>query len=405
MILCLPLELAAVDVRIETRRSLPNSSVWELLGTVLRTSLRVPHSDSWESSIEAGARKSAVDIIGPQLGELVGISTLTVSGEDILVARWKPIIDSQFTSIWAWDTPQFNYMILECSLEAFGSPAQAERFIKTLIVWKVPTLELSSITAAVRVGTHANGTILVGSGQVLPPYPYGVEFSLSAIQLDRRAYLVVKAGKGLFSIRHYPEGASYVLERFPPLRNRVQTWSQQEILEEGGKAYTLTGPISRYDNRDAVLIQELVRRGVSEIQMEQLMLPNLDDIDLRSQRMFRVLRTLKQSNGVKQYNSAISNVLKRLENENPPQERLLELLLRELREGVGTGANFSEFAVGCITRGIAMNAALLYLEYNCDSTALFQKLSQTDVPELYHASKESTLNKIKVRLTERTQPK
>src|SRR5439155_4829854 len=163
---------------------------------------------SWESAIVTGAEKSAIDVIGPQLGDLIGVATLTRSDQDIMLARWRPRPSSKWASIWVWDTPEHNDLVLDCPIALFHDPEAAQRFLKELIVWDLTMTKLNSVHAKFCVGDCP--VILIGTGDVFPFRPYEVGFSLRVMREREHAYVVLETPKRLFAIRHYPEGASFV---------------------------------------------------------------------------------------------------------------------------------------------------------------------------------------------------
>src|SRR5207245_1877935 len=121
-------------------------------------------------------------------------------------------------SMWAWDTPEHNWFVLQCDSAEFASAARAEGFLNQV-------LRLTFLPSSRLELKYAPGeTFLQGEGFIYARHRGG-EYYVHGVRSGENGWLLVQVGKASFMYR-YPRGGAYVRERFPPLTELIGEWSK-----------------------------------------------------------------------------------------------------------------------------------------------------------------------------------
>ena len=259
---------AAPAIHVSVESKLPDlPEVERRINALHSLSLRAANGD-WERSLLDAGRLSINNVLALVPTDFVGMATFETVNGDTLVGSWQAEPTTGVRSMWLWDEPEYNWFLLECDPHAFESPGATQEFLTRMISWNHAMVSFDVLD--IRYAAGAEGSLLIGQSSLSPPYPYGSELRFFAVRSAGSVYLAVEAGKQLFA---YPSQGRYVPERFPPLSARVTGWDKSKLLSEVGKMRSATGPIAHFNNRDAILIPEIVRRGVTDADLDALMLP------------------------------------------------------------------------------------------------------------------------------------
>jgi hypothetical protein len=103
---------------------------------------------------------------------------------------------------------------------------------------------------------------------------------------DGSMYISASLSKGVSE--GYFETPPFVAERFPPLSELVRSWPDSRIRAELGRLPSLQHARYLTENRDTILLGELVRRGLSTQEFVQLLTGGDGDLAQRAQVLLRV---------------------------------------------------------------------------------------------------------------------
>jgi hypothetical protein len=260
-------EYAGVRIEMSPVPSMPALPQATRIVTSIRDLALRPPQDRWERDILAASERSFELVLPTPLGGLVGMATAKGDAGDVLVASWHPGDSSELgvRGFSTWDAPEDTWFLIECDQAKFASASSAESFLKQLLRWNsIPDLRLQVKFA---LSSPAN---LAGS-MVVPWVRPGGEYFLYGIRHESEAYLLIQVGKSYF-YRDYPEGGSFVPERFPPLKQLVSTWNKDRLLSEVDRTWLVRGPMANYNSRDAILVSAAVQRGLDRSDLERLLL-------------------------------------------------------------------------------------------------------------------------------------
>jgi hypothetical protein len=131
---------------------------------------------------------------------------------------------------------------------------------------------------------------------------FGEEIQILGVPAQSNSYVYsITVGKVLVSPAYYtgyPSDFLYVRERFPPLRDRIGSWTNERLtleLDDGSGLFAT--------NRDEILLTELLRRGISAGEFRQL-------FDAPGPfRVEHVMRTLANTHREAQYSGGLRDML------------------------------------------------------------------------------------------------
>ncbi|MBL8233634.1 MAG: hypothetical protein JNL98_34375 [Bryobacterales bacterium] len=348
----------------------------------------------WERIHVKAAEESIRFSLRADPRSVVGIGVINDPSGDIFLARWAVGPDDSARGIQGlaiWDTPDHTYAVLNCTENVFQSQAAVSDFLRWVIAWKSRMVYLELVR--VWYAGSAGKVILQGSGDVVPPPESGTAFGIEAIRTPSGVALVFKIYKTVLR-RFYPDGSIFVQERFPPLAERVSSWSMQAILTEIGRNWEAGGPMWLAPDRDAILFGEAVRRGIDQQELKQTLLAKGPHGDVRARRIGVYLRILKESKLIGQYREVLGQVAVELGVTQDSTEFPANTLFQGL---IGVeGVDFSEQALECVARCRFAEGALLYLaEQGTEDT--IRELERIAVPASLQGRKAATIERIRYR--------
>ncbi|MCC6368294.1 MAG: hypothetical protein IT165_32610 [Bryobacterales bacterium] len=396
-------------LRIEVREGDPNpqakrseSPTRAILERLHSLALRSAQSQ-WERDHVTGGEKSMRQTLAVTPDALIGMVTISDPTGDVFAAKWTPSAAATGLGIDGmaiWDVPEYNYIILTCAERVFDSASTVETFLRRILEWKRVLPVLQSVK--VWHGQLPYGMVLVGSGFLAPGFEFGGRFEIGAWLRGHEVDLVLKIDKACFG-GLYPEGSSYVPERFPPLKDRISAWPRDRILQEIGKTWQAAGPMQAYPNRDKILMREALRRGLTSRELETILVAASPRQDFLGLRVDAVMKMVVELNQVPRYHEAIASAISARDRIDPYTIRSLFVMLAGVQQD-----DFSNEALECVAHctfpdapGFPMGAFYYLGERATAETA--RKLSETVVPERLQKMKGATLLRIGLRLKEEKQ--
>ena len=345
---------AGVWIEVTTVPSLPvGPEIAAILHDIQSEPLTAAGSP-WERDLLDATRRSFRSILTTPLGPLAGMSTKNTPASDVLIGHWW--VDEPATAgvraLWAWDTAQHSWFVLECDPSTFASRDATERFLSMILK---PDLAPAPLHVAARYAPPESQGILIGTAP-LPQPIWGETYSLFAVRQKSAAYLLIQVGKACLA-SHYPKGGIYVPERFPPLNLVAATWSKMQIFAEIGKTWPARGPMAYHNDRDAILIMEAAHRGLDKADLEALLLPlNAPDIGAMERRAIVVMQALHQ---LERNPEAFEDVVLRLGRTRELGSFALQAVFLAL-EGL-PDSDYTKLASECLKSCLAVEPPLRYL--------------------------------------------
>ena len=128
--------IAYADMRIEFA-SVATLPTWEgvsrIIGAIEHTRIEPPQ-DEWEEALLAASKDSFKSVLTSPVGALVGMATVKANEGDVFIAKWEAGRDGHgIRSVWAWDTPEHNWFVMQCNPAEFASAARTEGFLNAVL--------------------------------------------------------------------------------------------------------------------------------------------------------------------------------------------------------------------------------------------------------------------------------
>jgi hypothetical protein len=397
---------ARADVRVEQTAVLPpaqpdNEEVERIVSTIRTLTLRAPEG-AWESSFLRAGEHSFDLVLRTPLGPLVGMTTIKNGDDDVLVAKWQLGQPASLGArgLWIWDTPDYNWFVVECEPATATSAVATQAFLSQLLKWDfmIPN------PLVVRFRYAESGQHLFRGYSYQEQEEYGHEYRLFGLRADSGVYTLLKLGKGQFSALGYPEGGIYVPERFPPLETSVKGWSKGYILAEVGRLWSRSTAFAHNNNRDVILISEAARRGLDRTDLEMLLLPSsAPGIVAWGQRVRAVMGALIETHQLDRHKEDIEEITIRLGNrEDAGGSTLREIFMELLR----SSNDYTGMALQCLSTCVYAEPPLWYLANRGNSEDVYRKVGQAAVTGL--SAKEAqrdALESIRARIDKAKPPR
>jgi hypothetical protein len=172
------------------------SALIDIVGRLDQTRLSTP-SNATEPSVIESAKKSEEISLRMPFGTLLGSYTLTVSSEDVLVARWAPAAAPGGESpIWLWDTPRFTTFVLEVPPDTL-EPRNLESYLERLFVWDSTPVMLKSLKVSYLSAKSADRSASGDGSHLVAAQPI-FSWWFAAATVKTKSYVVVAMGKAFF---------------------------------------------------------------------------------------------------------------------------------------------------------------------------------------------------------------
>jgi hypothetical protein len=216
----------------------------------------------------------------------------------------------------------------------------------------------------------------------------------AALVAEGRAYVGVGLSKWMLQ---YPRAASQVRERFPPLRERLASVSRQALFEELGKGYAAGRILTYPENRDAIILEEILSRGpLTDAEVRQAVIGTFDDRAFDSGEVInlRVIAFLRALQGPKQlaaYAPALESVLLGAPIHSATEDFVIGHVFASMER---YKIDFSPAAFAFLERGRYTRQSLFYLSFNAQNEKTLHKLEGISVAPEFQTEKKSAIYRI-----------
>jgi hypothetical protein len=190
---------------------------------------------------------------------------------DCVVASWK--LGEPPNTLLVNDTPYQSIYSFRLGGARRVTADGLISFLQELIVFQEPPLKLSPGEFSIDAGP-VSSTVLYFGGRTSTRSPYALVRDLNISGgTDGRDWYISMIVPKVYARAYYPEPL-LIPERFPPLSGLLKTWSFDHIWSEVG-VYG-ESPLAHMwaRERNSMLTAELVRRGLSEQQFVELLVPS-----------------------------------------------------------------------------------------------------------------------------------
>ena len=392
VVLC---SIAYADVQIEIAPvpSLPAiPEAQRIVSAIHDLAMRLPR-DAWERDLLAASRRSFEPVLAPPIGPLVGMNRAKDDVGDVLVAGWQSgsLGNMGIAGFWIWDSPEDSWFVIQCDLARFASADSADKFLQQVLTWHF----VIPLRIQFKYAAPSGPTFLVGNGGV-PRVPRGGDYFVYGIRSGAEAYLLVRVGKSYFK-RDYPDGGTFVSERFPPLKQLVATWNKEQILTEVDKTRLVSSPMAHNNARDEILIAAAAQRGLNQRDLERLLLstdsPDPVALELRTST---VMRALVNSHQIDRNREGIEEIVRQFGGRQDHGFIGLEQVFRVLAESVES--DYNNLALECLRTCASPESALKYLIKRGNSEDAYVKVKAAVLDRRSGALQSQALKEIRARI-------
>jgi hypothetical protein len=363
---------------------------------------------SREAQVAAVVRRSAANTIRLHLQDTdtPRLLTFATSDGDVLLARWGAAESGRpERATWLWDEPWWDIFVIEVDPAVLQSD-QLTRYCEGLFVWDTGPIGLRSMSLTY-LDSQPGKQVALGTGEYIQTSRGVYVMWLSALASGDHAYIGVTLSKsiilaGAYGEANIPSGAWEVKERFPPLRDRLSSWSRDALLEELGKGAPGNDYLRRYPRtHDVIILQELLSRGpLSDAEVRQVVVGDFDKGDAYSAevidlRVGTFLLVVESRNELAAYAPALRSVLLGTPilaaYEDPVMGRVATAMDKH-------GIDFSEAALLCLERGRYTRMSLFYLQFHARDEQTLRKLQSIPVRPDLEDTKRFAVKRIAERL-------
>jgi hypothetical protein len=366
----------------------------DIVASIRGLVLRSPQ-DAWERSLVKAGERGFGLVSLKSMGPLTGMTIVKGNneGNEALVAQWEPgeSAGDGLRAVWLWDTPEYSWYVIQCDPARFASSNATQGFLDGLLRWQSILPAYTSLR--VQYSPASSPRFLVAF-PALTFAERGLEYSLHGVWHNSGPYLLIRAGKGLFSTL-YPEGGIYVPERFPPLKELAKEWDKERILAETARTWQARGPSTYQRFRDSILISELANRGITGSDLERLLLaPNPPSWVARELRTGSVMRALVNSKELDRNHDSLEDVTLRMGSlgDSP---FALNMILSSLAR---IDSDYSDLATKCLATCIDKEAPLQYLLLKGSSEEAYTNVEHAVVPDRLAELRQRAIEQIRGRI-------
>ena len=208
--------------------------------------------------------------------------------------------------------------------------------------------------------------------------------------------MTVGASKPFFG-KKYP-GEALVAERFPPLSRRLKDLPRSALSNEIGKGYRPPYIVTYPQQRDTIVLAELLSRGpLSDAEVFQIVVGTFDQaanglvVNARIQALLGVLQERKELN---LYSAVFEKLCAGAKRDGGLQDYALSSLYGSMALN---RIDFSQAALAFLQRDQFVRTSLFYLERNACGAKTVQALSEITVRLEFEKDKQDALRQMKAR--------
>jgi hypothetical protein len=347
---------------------------------------------SWEAQVVTGVRNSAGNTIRLHLQDpdRPAVLTFATTEGDVLLARWNAADPGRpDRATWLWDTPYWDIFIVEVDATVLRGD-ELTSYCEGLFVWDNGTIELRSLRLTY-LNSEPGKQEVVGIGEYLKTERGIYNMGLSALARGDRGYIGVSLSKSIAGGSE--PGASWVRERFPPLRDRLVTWTREALLEEVGKNSLPKGTNAPtfLSLRDAIVLRELLSRGpVSDAEVRRILFGGLDrsgagTSEFILERVIAFLDALESRNEMAAYAPSLESAFLGAPIHPAYEGAVMGHVVAAMdRHGI----DFSRASLSFLERGQYVGQSLWYLGNHARDAETLRKMESIPVrPEMEDAKK------------------
>jgi hypothetical protein len=364
----------------------------QIVATLPRLPMRAPATD-WERTLLEAGQTSSRQVLKNPLGPLLGMTTTTTARGDVLASTYEAGDGAKFgiRGYSLWDEADRTWFIMSVDPKSLSSVASADALIRSTAMWGYGYKVFINVLYA----AAPSQTALWGEGDLLYRYR-GAAYDIVGLRVGGDAYLLLSVGKLTFKPM-YPDDGIYVPERFPRLRDLVPSWTKQRLLSEVGRFWDSGTAMAKNNQRDRILIAEIVKRGVSDEDLTRLLLPaNVPNLLMWEFNTEAVMASLVRTNQVAPHRRVLEQIaidLCRRQDAGPLPTSSIFWWLKEK-----PALDFAGLALTCLETAIYPEPPLQYLQDRGRTEDAYQRVAQTQVPERWVPMRDSVLRQIRERI-------
>lgn len=306
---------------------------------------------------------------------------------DVLLAEWK--IEGPFAEglLTLEDTPVFSNYVFRIVDPDLTSQQQFKMLLLNLLVFEKSPIDLPRLKIDMAVdGLLTNGFY----GQVSRSATLNSIFRVSGYMRGKDLFLEVQIGK-VFTQKYYYPVTPFVPERFPPLTQTVKSWDFWQIRHEIGRELAPRSGIDEY--RDTILIDELVRRGLSQEQFIELLQNSEPRLSYRAGLVLGAMERANQKASITRYFEPALAMYERIGTRaNSAVDSLFRAATRNCT------SQFEPTAMRLMKSSKFEEAALRYLTRCASSEEMLRQIELLSVPDQLADSKKFGLGEIRKRV-------
>ncbi len=340
------------------------------------------------------SRKALEGLFTVRLTKLVGAKVILQDKADILFTEWVAGSNDALTrNIFVWDHPDFELVFFKSSRDSVASKEWLEKFLGNTVASSESPLGIESVKLQVADSVPDLGVGGLGWVEYLvrpARITRGYEFRVATIFDEVNAYIVFEIGKRLFTAFSV-NSVSSIPERFPPLKDRLAGLRKVDIIRK----------LNGNEERDRVLLGELIRRGLNDKEFNLLMfLVEFDSMlpdKAKARQVISLISEIIAAGKMKAFEKKIRNsfvVFEAMAEAGTPMlQALVQAILRD------TDVDFSDEVIRLMNLGFIHREGLTYLERHGDTPKVVQFLVNLQVPAEIEESKKTAIRVIESRVS------
>ena len=284
-------------------------------------------------------------------------STYQKGNSDEMLVEWSFAESFGNGTLLLRDTPFLSQYMIKLDNCDCRSKDTLARLLTAVVAWAKPPVNVGGIDIRISAN-YPNATAFSGGpSPIFSETEVIRDFNFWGDLKDQDLYLSINVGKS-HTQAYYPV-PPFVPERFPPLSALLESWSSQHIWGEVGRPAGPSADVDLSDRRDAMLITELVRRGLSQDEyLELLRSAPPARLYARARIVFESLTNAGKSEDV------IRNfepTVQMYEKIGPRAESTVFMLFMEARRQGVCSAQIEKNAVRLVKEEVFQDSAISYL--------------------------------------------
>jgi hypothetical protein len=290
---------------IKTVKKIPLQLDKQDIGVVNHANFNFEDGNAGQAGVER-ATKKALDSMHSFLNfgpvKELRRSVQVEDGKEILIAEFAPKReDEAFIRVYLRDEPKLIVAYLQVDPMFLNNPENLKHWLAKSVKEQSDPLQIENISVLF-LSVDSPGQIRMRGGFHLKHEPSVIDPKLDALQylgftVGDKSYIAFVIGKRSLSGIYSAEDR--VDERFPPLTQKIKSWSTEKIL----------GQMNEDEDRNQILISELLERKLSDEQFRLLVLGPHPQKSM-SRRLQLLLFNLRKKNKLSEFESLFVHLVK-----------------------------------------------------------------------------------------------